>query len=292
MNRTLISAITLAALAAGTALAAPCGSAILLEKSTPAAVQSFTLDANAVARMWSAGAASQHYNNTACATGCEAATTCTTAPCVAITGLNWLNATCGSAGTTPSRTVFVLERPTTSSGGRWAAVSLDKNSADANTDIDAKAASFCSGCSSVASAYLGGGGVPVPTSSVASGGDLTIALTWTAPDAAAQALNNSGTSLVTSYAIYYRRGTSAPANDGVKSGWTRVSDTDANKTTNGFSTDAAATVVIPLGGSSDDVYLAIGVSFDGTGDPVADADTIESSHVSAWAGPLSASGGL
>ncbi|HYC58177.1 MAG TPA: hypothetical protein VEK79_01290 [Thermoanaerobaculia bacterium] len=123
------------------------------------------------------------------------------------------------------------------------------------------------------------------TSAVPSGGNLDLTITWSAPSTAAQAFNNSGSSVVTSYSIYFKRsaGGIPPTDTGSKTGWTRVVDTDGSSTTNGHSTDTAATTSVPLGGSPEDVAIAIGLNFDGSGDPIANPNTVESSFISSYA---------
>lgn len=279
--------------------AATCGSALLYEKSAPVVLQGLDVTGATAARHWSAGDASQTFNNAACAAGClnRSGAQCATSPCVAITGINWLNsANCASPGLAPARTVILLENPTASAGGRWAAINTDRNAGNFNYDLDAKASALCGSgcfggttcvtgaCVSTASPYLGGTGTVSITSAVPSGSNLNLTITWSAPSAAAQAFNNSGTSIVTSYSIYFNRSVSGvpPANTGSKTGWTRVNDTDGAKTANGHSTDAAATISVPLGGSTEDVTIAIGLNFDGSGDPVANLNTVESSFISSY----------
>lgn len=299
--RALASLIIVVAVCEGLPVhAAECGSALLYQKSAPAIFQNIEIGGETVARQWNAGDASQTFNNTACATGClnRSGAQCTTSPCVAITGINWLNsATCASAGLVPPRTVMVIENPTADAGGRWVAINTDRNSGNFNYDLDAKASALCSlgcfggtacvagGCVSTASPYLGGPGTVSITSAVPSGGNLNLTITWSAPSSAAQAFNNSGSSVVSSYSMYFKRsvGGVPPTNTGSKTGWTRVADTDGMATTNGHSTDTAATISVPLGGSPEDVAIAVGLNFDGSGDPVANLNTVESSFISSYA---------
>jgi hypothetical protein len=299
LTQAVASLILVVAIREPVADAAECGSALLYQKSAPAVFQNIEVGGTTVARHWSAGDAEHTFNNAACATGCLnlSGAQCTTSPCVAITGINWLNsANCASPGFAPARTVMVMEKPTADAGGLWAAINTDRNSGNFNYDLDAKASALCGlgcfggttcagACVSTASPYLGGTGTASITSVVPSGGNLNITITWSAPSTAAQAFNNSGSSVVTSYSIYFNRsvGGVPPTNAGSKTGWTRVGDTDAMATPNGHSTDTAATISVPLGGSPEDVAIAIGLNFDGSGNPATDPDTIESSFLSSYA---------
>ncbi|MEO8378257.1 MAG: hypothetical protein ABI779_01215 [Acidobacteriota bacterium] len=300
LTRALASLILVVAVQEPVAYAAPCGSALLYEKAAPTVFQNIEVSGATAARHWSAGNASQTFNSTACAVGClnRSGAQCATSPCVAITGINWLNsANCASAGLAPTRTVVVVENPTANAGGLWAAINTDRNSGNFNYDLDAKASALCGAgcfggtacvagaCASTASPYLGGTGTVSITSAVPSGGNLNLTITWSAPSAGAQAFNNSGSSIVTSYSIYFNRsvGGVLPANTGSKTGWARISDADGTRTTNGHSTDTAATISVPLGASAEDVTIAIGLNFDGSGDPVANPNTVESSFISSYA---------
>ena len=220
MRRGLLAVAMLAG--AGTASAAQCGSALLLEVEAPAALDGVDLVAPGVARFWEAGAAGTNRSDDGCQAGCTAATgpLCLSgADCIALTGVNWLNASCALQGHLPLRTVFLLEQTTTDSGGRWAAIDLSHDADDANTDLDAKAATACGGCASVVSPYLGGDGLPHVTGSSTGGGTLTVDLSWSAPPAAAQMLSD-GPDLVTGYGIYYRTDTGAPPPfTGDRGGW-------------------------------------------------------------------------
>ena len=207
--------------------------------------------------------------------------------CLALTGVSWLNATCSSPGRRPLRTVFLVEQTTADSGGRWAAIDLDRNAGDANTDLDAKATAACGGCASVLSPYLGGSGKPTIDGSSASNGNLLATLSWTAPPPMAQALSN-GADLVTGYGIYYRTDSGTPpAATGDPTGWTRALDTEADGLANdGFSSDASAVLEIPLSGLQETVSFAVALSFDGTGDPTSDANTLSSAYLSDASLPL------
>ncbi len=133
----------------------------------------------------------------------------------------------------------------------------------------------------MASPYVGGDQTIVVTSAQVASGTLTMTLAWAAPPSVAQAVNTSGTSLVKSYGIFYRRAPQAspPGATGDKAGWTRVSDTDGSQT-GGYSLNTSATVAVALGGSADDVYLAIGPNFDGGGNPDSDTNCKTSQYIS------------
>jgi hypothetical protein len=287
--RPALLAITLLA-GADAASAAQCGSALLLEVDAPAALDGVDLLAPGVARFWEAGAAGTNRSDDGCQTGCTAATgpLCLGgSDCIALTGVNWLNAPCTVQGHLPLRTVFVLEQTTTDSGGRWAAVNLSRNADDANTDLDAKAATACGGCASVASPYLGGDGLPHVTGSSTGGGMLTVELSWSAPSAAAQMLSD-GPNLVTGYGVHYRTDTGPqPASTGDRGGWTLALDVATDgQAHGGFSTDTTATVEIPLAGLEETISFAVALSFDGSGDPTSDVDTVASAYLSAASDPL------
>ena len=272
--------------------AAQCGSALLLETAAPAVFDGIALSPNLVARFWEAGAAGSSFSGSGCLTGCSSAegSQCAgSGDCLALTGVNWLNATCSIAGHLPARTVFLVEETTADSGGRWAGINLDRNALDANTDLDAKAAAVCSGCSSTASPYVGGSGQPVVTGSSASGATLTVNLSWSPPAAAAQALAN-GANLVTGYSVVFRLsdGGSPPSSTGDPTGWTWTPDLEADGVAHGgFSTNTTAAIAIPLDSSIESVSLAVGLSFDGTGDPLSDPNTRASAYISDASDPLS-----
>lgn len=260
-----------------------CGSALLAQAKTPAVFQGITLGGSAVARMWAAGNASQYLNTNPCAVGCAnltASPLCVNnGNCIALTGVNWINMPCPTAGTRPARTVFLVEAQTASSGGVWAALNLGNNSSDANYDLDSKAnGSYCT-----ASPYIGGTGQPVVASYRYRRPILTVSLSWQPPlSSAAEALNNSGTSLVTSYAVYSYVGGNPPPSTGSKTNWSRVSDIDATSNAHGYSTGTSAIVNISGVGTTDSVYVAIGLNFDGTGDPdVTGSNTEASTFISA-----------
>ena len=292
MARKRFSAVLVALLltVAANAEAAQCGSALLLEVSPPAVFDAVDPAAPSVVRFWEAGLAGSNRGDVGCRTGCTVGSGAQCSgggDCIALTGVNWLNASCAVPGRLPLRTVFLIEQSTPDTGGRWAAINLDRNAEDANTALDAKAAGVCGGCASVVSSYLGGDGRPAVTGSSAGGGDLTVALSWTTPPAEAQALSN-GLDLVTGYAIYYRTdvGTPPPAS-GDPTGWTRAADTEPDGASNdGFSNDVSAMVAIPLTGLQETVTFAVGPLFDGTGNPLADADTLVSAYLSDQSDPL------
>lgn len=257
---------------------------MLLEVDAPAVFGGLDLAAPTVVRFWEAGAGGTNRSDDGCQVGCTTASgaQCTGGgDCIALTGVSWSNASCASPGHLPLRTVFLVEQTTTDVGGRWAAFSLDRNPADANTDLDAKAAAICGGCSSIVSPALGGDGRPVVTGSSAADGQMTVGLSWSAPPSAAQALSN-GSDLVTGYGVFYRThdGIPPPAT-GETAGWTRTSDLEPDGAANGgFSTDTTATVEIPLAGLQESITLAIRLSFDGSGDPTADSNSLLSSFLS------------
>ena len=236
------------------------------------------------------GTAASNRSDLGCQVGCTAAS----GPlcggggdCLALTGVSWLNAACAAAGTLPQRTAFLIEQLTADSGGRWGAINLDRNAEDANTDLDAKAAAVCGGCASTISPFLGGDGRPAVTSTSVAGGLLVLDLSWVPPPMAAQALSN-GADLVTGYGVFYRshQGTPPPAT-GDPTGWTRVADTEGDAAArDGYSADTTAVVEIPLTGLSENVTITIGLTFDGTGNPTADPDTLSSAYLSDDSAPV------
>lgn len=280
----------LALAASGRAEGAQCGSAVLLEIAAPAVFGGLDPSSAIIARFWEAGSGGASYTDAGCQTGCAIASgpLCAAgADCLALSGVSWLNASCTSPGHLPLRTVFVVEQPTVNSGGRWAAINVDRNATDANTDLDAKAAAICGSCASSLSPYLGGTGRPSVSNSSTVAGNLRVTLSWSAPAIQAQALSN-GANLVTGYGIYYRThtGTPPPAT-GSASGWVRVDDLDPDGAGNGgFSTNTTAMVDIPLAGLLENVTLSIGPSFDGTGNPAADGNTRVSSFLSDDSDPV------
>ncbi len=275
---------TLLALSQGDRLAAAtCGSALLLETEAPAVFDGVDDSQSVVARFWAAGAGGTNGTSAGCAAGCELASgiSCAGAgDCLAVTGANWLNATCGTAGHLPNRTIFLIEQETTSSGGRWAAFNLAKNSTDANTDLDAAATSACGGCSSVVSPLLGSSGVPIVSSPTLVGSHLTANITWTAPVAVAQALSD-GSNVVTSYRVFSKvvAGTPPPMT-GSMAGWVFEADLEADGSSNGgYSTTTSAAVDVTLTVGVWNVVFAIGLNFDGTGN-ASDPNVQESSLLS------------
>jgi hypothetical protein len=289
----VLSAALAAACSVTSADAAECGSALLLQVGDPAVFDEVNPSVPTIARFWEVGAGGSNRSDDGCRAGCTAVTGAPCAAggdCLALTGVSWLNASCTAAGHLPARTAFLIEQTTADSGGRWAAINFDANAADANTDLDAKAAVVCGGCASIASPYVGGAGFPVVTDSMFSGGVLTATLSWSPPPAAAQALSN-GLDLVTSYAVYYRGHTGPPPpSTGDPSGWTLVADLQPDGAANGgFSTDTGAEVETQVPGGVETVTFAIGLSFDGSGDPTTDPDTLSSSLISDQSDPVVAS---
>lgn len=273
-----------ALLAAPGAEAARCGSALLLETSPPAALDGVDPTAPTVARLWEAGLAGSNGSDAGCRTGCTLLSGAACAgggDCLALTGVSWLNATCAVPGHLPVRSVLLVEQTTAGSGGRWAAVNLDRNPTNANTDLDAKAAAACGGCASTLSPFAGGTGRPAVDGSSVADGVLTVDLSWTPPPAAAQALSN-GADLVTGYGVHYWTGASpAPATTGHRTGWTRAPDTQPDGAgRDGYSTDTSATLELPLAGLGEIVTFAVAPTFDGTGNPAADAHTLASTYLS------------
>lgn len=268
---------------------AQCGSAVLGEKAMPAVFQGITLGPSTVARAWPGGQLSAVSLTAACDPGCRSFTASPLCDgdgdCTAVSGIEWLNAACGTPGYLPQSSVLLLEAPTAGEGGRWAAIRVGRNAGDANFDLDAAAASICGpSCATLASPYVGGPGQGVEVISAAQvGSTLTVKVGWLAPSPAAQALNQGGSSLVTGYSLYFARSTNSgatpPVLTGEKTGWTWVADTDSRQL-GGHSTDTRATLAIPLGASSEAVYLAIGLAFDGTGNPDGDANTARSNYIS------------
>ena len=263
----------------------PCGSALLAEATAPAVFQGITL-AGSTARMWLAGSG-QVYSASPCSTGClglVASPLCEEGgDCIAITGVNWLGSgSCTSAGQRPGRTVLVVEAPTVADGGRWVALNLAANASDANTDLDAAAEALCGpSCFSQASPLIGGEQAISVLRASLTGDVLTLRLGWSGPAGAAEALNDSGSSLVSSFGLYSARSSAGvpPPATGAKSGFTRADDTDVMRV-GGFSTDTSATIAVDTQGSGESVFVAIGLAFDGSGDPLADASTRESTVVS------------
>ncbi|MBZ0112296.1 MAG: hypothetical protein K8J08_07550, partial [Thermoanaerobaculia bacterium] len=257
--------------------AAQCGSALLLEIEAPSVFDSLDPTLPVQAHFWEAGAGGANRSDVGCQAGCTFVTgplCAASGDCLALTGVNWLNANCASAGHRPSRTVFVAEQATIDSGGRWAAINLDRNADDANTDLDAKAAAVCGGCASTASPLLGGAGMPSVSNPNLSGAHLTVDLAWFAPSAPAQALSN-GTNILTSYSLHYKIHAAAPPSmTGDPAGWIRTPDLDADGGANGgHSTNTSASIDVALPAGSWFITFAVGLNFDGTGDPMADANT-------------------
>ena len=271
-------------LLAGPSGAAQCGSALLVEVSAPAALDGFDPAQPIAGHYWEVGAGGANRGDLGCLSGCTFATgpACLgSGDCVALTGVMWLNANCLVAGHRPQRTAFVAEQSTLDTGGLWAAINLDRNAGDANTDLDAKAATVCGGCASLASPILGGVGYPGVTNPTISGAHLTATLSWSAPAAAAQALSN-GSNLLKSYTVLSKvhSGTPPPMT-GERSGWTQSSDLEADGAANGgHSTNTTASVDVVLPTGSWFVTFAVGLNFDGTGNATSDANTRPSKFLS------------
>lgn len=268
----------------GPSQAAQCGSALLLEVTSPAVFDGFDPGRQMAGHYWEVGAGGANRNDLGCQSGCtfaSGAACAGSADCVALTGVLWLNAACGVAGHRPQRTAFVAEQTSVDSGGLWAAINLDRNTSDSNTDLDAKAASVCGGCASVASPILGGTGYPNVASPTLSGAHLTATMSWTAPAAEAQALSN-GSNLLTSYTVLYKvHPGSPPAMTGDRSGWSATPDLEADgAATGGHSTNTTASVDVVLPTGSWFVTLAVGLNFDGTGNASADPNTRPSQFLS------------
>lgn len=265
-------------------LGAQCGSAVVGEKAGPAAIQG--MGSAATLRVWASGhAASASIADPCDGGGClamDASDLCDgSGDCIAITGIQWLNGSCGAAGYFPEATAILAESTTDDDGGRWAVVRVDHNVGDANTDLDAAQERICGGCSSVASPLIGGGQLIGVTLVDQSGDLLTLGLSWSAPDDQAEALTESPTSLVTAYSLWVARVAegSVPAIDGDTAGWTPTQDTDTNHIGD-YSTDTQAEIVVDLAGSADAVWIAIGLVFDGSGDPDSDPNSLASTLIS------------
>ena len=263
---------------------AQCGSAVVGEKVGPAAIQG--LGSTATVRVWAAHqAATASIPDPCTAGGCvalDASELCElSGDCIAITGIQWLNGSCTTAGLLPATTVVLAEDVTTADGGRWAAVRIDHNPSDANIDLDAAQNRICGGCSSEASPVIGGA-QHIGVGLVGQSGEiLTLGLSWSVPEASAQALGESGPSLVTAYSVWVARAPegSFPAIGGATTGWTRMADVDGTHQ-GGYSTDTTAEIVVDLVGSSDAVWVATGLIFDGSGDPASDPNSLASTVIS------------
>ncbi len=279
-----VTALAAIALLSTAPLGAQCGAALIGEKAQPAAIQG--LGTTAAIRVWAAGSASSASIPDPCAGGgcaaLDASPLCElSGDCIAITGIQWLNGSCTTAGLLPATTVVLAEDVTVADGGRWAAVVVNHNPGDANTDLDAAQDRICGGCSSEASALIGGA-QHIGVSLVGQSGDLlTLGLSWSAPDDQAEALNESPTSLVKAYSLWVARAPegSFPAMDGATTGWTRTADVDGIHQ-GGYSTDTTAEIVVDLAGSTDAVWVATGLIFDGSGDPDSDPNSVASSIIS------------
>ncbi len=288
----LILSVLLALAMASPSRSAQCGSALLVEIAPPAVFDGFDPGRQMAGHYWEVGAGGANRNDLGCQSSCTFASgpACAgSGDCLALTGVLWLNATCGVAGHRPQRTAFVAEQTTVDSGGVWAAINLDRNATDANTDLDAKAASVCGGCASVASPILGGVGYPDVASPTLSGAHLTATLSWAAPAAAAQALSN-GSDLLKSYTILYKVHSGSPSPmTGDRSGWSQTPDLEADGAANGghsTNTSAAIDVVLPAG--SWFVTFTVGLNFDGTGNASGDPNTRPSRFLSDQSDPIQA----
>lgn len=286
LRRTVLRTLPLcgvALLLAGN-VGAQCGSSVVGEKATPAVIQG--LGSTAAVRVWAAGQVATASIPDPCAGGgciaLDASGLCEgSGNCIAITGVEWLNGSCGAAGFLPETVVILAESTSADDGGRWAAVRVGHNVGDANVNLDAAQDRICGGCSSVASPVIGGG-QHIWVSLVALSGDLlTLGLSWSVPDDQAEALSESGTSLVTGYSTWVARApeTTTPTLDGSPSGWTRTEDLDGAQQ-GGYSTDDQAEIVIDLAGSGDGVWVAVGLVFDGSGDPGSDPNSVASTVIS------------
>ncbi len=276
----------------GAAQAAQCGSALLIEIASPAVFDGFDPRRQMAGHYWEVGAGAANRNELGCQSGCTFASGAACAgsgDCVALTGVLWLNATCGVAGHRPQRTAFIAEQTSVDSGGLWAAINLDRNATDANTDLDVKAATACGSCASVASPILGGTGYPQVSIPTISGAHLTATLSWSVPATAAQALSN-GANLLKSYTLLYKVHAGAPpAMTGDRAGWIQTSDIEPDGAANGgHSTNATASVDVNLPVGSWFVTFAVGLNFDGTGNPTADSNTRPSKFLSDQSDPIQA----
>lgn len=263
---------------------AQCGSAVVGEQSTPAAIQG--LGSAATVRVWAAGQAATASIPGPCAGSACAALDASSlceggGDCLAVTGINWLNGSCATTGFLPQATVILAEGTTAEDGGRWAMVRVNHNDGDANTDLDAAQERICSGCCSEASPLIGGGQLIGVTLVDQSGDLLTLGLSWAAPQAQAEALSENGPDLVTAYSLWVAWVTEgdAPAMTGDTAGWTSMPDTDATHIGDN-STDTQAEIVIDLAGNIDAVWVAIGLIFDGSGDPATDPNVLASTVIS------------
>jgi hypothetical protein len=200
---------------------------------------------------------------------------------LALAGIQWLNASCAQPGRLPNRTVFLVEQPSADSGGRWGLINVDTNATDANTDLDAKADSICSGCASVLSPYLGNGGAPSAAVLSFAGDTAMVSVGWDEANPLAQALSN-GTNMVASYSVYYRTQVGPPTPmTGDPNGWSLTSDLQADGVANGgYSTNTQALVAVVIPPGDDTLSIAVGLNFDGSGDPGADPNTLSSSLLS------------
>lgn len=197
---------------------------------------------------------------------------------LALLDVNWANAEVCSDGSTTPRTMVLLEKLGTDGGGWYAVVNLADN-VGTNVDID-RSQTELGEIETVARP------IPVPvadTIQVADDG-IRVHLTWTvdfSAEALSDLLDTDGTPLssITGFSIWAAAG---DAQGGDPSGWIRVADTEADAI-GGFSRDLSATVVLPLetwGGQV--VHFALGLVFDGTGDPTDPAGgSVASRYVSA-----------
>lgn len=274
---------TVAVLLAASPAGAQCGSSVVAEAAAPAVIQG--LGSGAAVRVWALGHAEEASVPQPCAgggcVGLDASELCEGGgDCVAVTGIEWLNGSCGTAGFVPGSTVVVAEGQTSGDGGRWAAV-VGSNPGDANLDLDALQERVYGGCWSEASPLIGNGQA-VSVAVVGQGADdVTLDLSWSPPEGTAEALNETGQSLVTGYSIWVARAPagSEPAMTGSPVGWSLAADGDATQS-GGYSTDTQARITVALGGSEDPVWVAVGLVYDGTGDPAADGDSVASAVIS------------
>lgn len=197
---------------------------------------------------------------------------------LALLDVNWANAEVCSDGSTTPRTIVVLEKLGADGGGWYAVVNLADN-VGTNVDIDRSQADLGE-AESVARPIP----VPEPVSVEGTDDGVRVHLTWTV-DFAAEALSDladtDGTPLssLTGFSIWVG---ADHVQGGDPSGWVRVADTEADAI-GGHSRDLSATVLLPLdtwGGRV--VHFALGLVFDGTGDPTDPASgSVASRYISA-----------
>jgi len=199
-----------------------------------------------------------------------------TASGFAVIDLNWAMAeSCEQSSTTP-RTIVVFEA-TGLEGGRYAVINLADNDLH---DVDIDRAQ-----ESLAGAQSRAGEIPRPTldSIGLVEGFYRVALTWRSlngPEALSDLVDEAGrpTPSVTSYSVWVGAG---GARGGSLDSWKRVHDTTAGSI-NGYSIDTAAVVQLPspaFQGAT--VRFALGMVFDGKGDPNDGSGSFGTRYVSA-----------